>query len=287
MPEIKTKICPICKNGFIKPLNYTPSRWARKMHCSQNCWHQYLRLIHKGKKLSMGMIEKLRKINMGNKYNLGRKNGSPSLETKRKISLALLGKPGHLQTEETRKKISLGHMGKKKNYPSYWKGKERLEIRGENHYLWNKVPYPSIGRKLIENRDLFLSKKARFSYCGYAYAQVKRLKALNKNVNANKKRLTSVETYGFDTKNALHCIRLMRQGLEILVDGELNVFRHDAQFLLDIKAGKYTYEQIVEMFNEYEHLIEGAYVRSSLPHKPNFDKAEKLLVEIVEEFLYG
>jgi len=157
----------------------------------------------------------------------------------------------------------------------------------ENHYLWNKVPYPSIGRKLIENRDLFLSKKARFSYCGYAYAQVKRLKALNKNVNANKKRLTSVETYGFDTKNALHCIRLMRQGLEILVDGELNVFRHDAQFLLDIKAGKYTYEQIVEMFNEYEHLIEGAYVRSSLPHKPNFDKAEKLLVEIVEEFLYG
>src|SRR3990167_6294690 len=34
------------------------------------------------------------------------------------------------------KKISLGHKGKKKNYPSYWKGKERLEIRGENHYLW-------------------------------------------------------------------------------------------------------------------------------------------------------
>jgi len=129
MPEIKTKICPICKNGFIKPLNYTPSRWARKMHCSQNCWHQYLRLIHKGKKLSMGMIEKLRKINMGNKYNLGRKNGSPSLETKRKISLALLGKPGHLQTEETRKKISFA-------------------LQGEKHYKWIK------DRTLLKRREV-------------------------------------------------------------------------------------------------------------------------------------
>ena len=153
-----------------------------------------------------------------------------------------------------------------------------------NHYLWNGVPkhLQQFGKLLIENRNIFLSKKCRYSYCGYSYAQIKRMKSLNKNIGQNKKRLESFEKFGWDTKNGMHCIRLLKQGLEILVDGELHVFRHDIKLLKEILNGEYTYEQVVEMFNKYEALIEEAYIKSSLPSKPDFYKAEQLLLEIVE-----
>ena len=39
---------------------------------------------------------------------------------------------------------------------------------------------------------------------------------------------------------------LERQGKEILTTGKVNVFRDDAEELLAVKRGKFTYEEIVE-----------------------------------------
>ena len=160
---------------------------------------------------------------------------------------------------------------------------ELLFLR-ENHYLWKDTPYKKLGMRLIENRHIFLSKKCRHSFMGYAYAQFRRMDKLNKNVGQNQKRKDSFEKFGYDTKNALHLLRLARQAIEILTEGELYVFRHDAQQLLDVKEGKYTYDELVEQFEHYERLVEEAYVHSPLPHKPDYDKANELLIELVEEY---
>ena len=50
------------------------------------------------------------------------------------------------------------------------------------------------------------------------------------------KRKRLVEKFGYDTKNASHLIRLLRMGMEFLVDGELHVEREDAKELLRIKG---------------------------------------------------
>ncbi len=163
--------------------------------------------------------------------------------------------------------------------PNIW---ELLWLR-ENHYLWNKVFYPDIGRRIIDKRSIFLSKKARHSYLGYAWAQLHRMDKLNKNVGQNIKRAESVEKFGYDVKNGYHLVRLLKKGLEILVDEELNVFREDAGLLKEIRDGKFSYNQLVDMFREYEHLIEEAYIRTSLPKNPDFHTAEKLLMELIEE----
>jgi predicted nucleotidyltransferase len=159
----------------------------------------------------------------------------------------------------------------------------------DNHYLWNKVPkhLQKFGQKLIANRRMFLSKKVRHSYMGYAYAQFHRMDKLNKNVGMNKKRVDSVNKFGYDVKNAMHLIRLCKMGLEVLTEGELFVFREDAQFLRQIREGKYSYQELSDMFHKYENLVEEVYVRSELPSKPDVHKAKELLTEMVEEYLFA
>ena len=164
---------------------------------------------------------------------------------------------------------------------------EMLFLR-DNMYITHEVPkhLKGIGKKLIEHRDMFLTKKVKYTYMGYAFAQLHRMDKLNKNANTNPKRLALVKKHGYDTKNAMHLFRLMRTGLEILTTGELHVYRPDKAFLLEVKNGKYTYDEVVVEAKRYEKLMEEAVVKSDLPTKPNFDKVEKLLMELTEEALW-
>ena len=58
------------------------------------------------------------------------------------------------------------------------------------------------------------------------------------------KRKALVDKYKFDTKNASHCIRLLRMCMEALITGEVHVFREDASQLLEIKRGRWSLEQV-------------------------------------------
>ena len=165
---------------------------------------------------------------------------------------------------------------------------EMLYLR-DNMYLTKDVPkhLRKFGQKLIDNRELFLTKKAKYTYMGYAFSQLHRMDKLNKNANTNPKRVALVEKHGFDTKNAMHLFRLLRTGLEILTTGELHVHRADKKFLLEVKDGKYTYDEVIAEAKRYEGLMEEAVIKSDLPTKPDFNKIENLLIEIVEEVLWN
>jgi predicted nucleotidyltransferase len=76
--------------------------------------------------------------------------------------------------------------------------------------------------------------------------------------------------FGYDTKHAMHTFRLLKMGIEILNGEEVQVKRKDRAFLLDIRSGKYTYEQIVEEATKIDTIqFEEAYKNSKLPHSVN------------------
>ena len=58
--------------------------------------------------------------------------------------------------------------------------------------------------------------------------------------NRNEARSELEHQHGYDTKHAMHLVRLMRMGVEALRDGEIVVKRPDAQELLDIRHGSMT-----------------------------------------------
>ena len=77
------------------------------------------------------------------------------------------------------------------------------------------------------------------SFNGYAVAQMRKMESGVYKGYMGDKRRSLVERFGYDTKNASHLIRLLRQGAEFLRDGELYVLRHDASELVAIKRGDF------------------------------------------------
>ena len=93
--------------------------------------------------------------------------------------------------------------------------------------------------------------------------------------------------YGYDTKHAMHLFRLLRMGEEILRDGIVRVLRPDAEWLLDVRDGALSYEQVIQMAAEHEARLGTLIEHSALPLEPDSMTAERLVVELQEEFLFG
>lgn len=208
--------------------------------------------------------------------------------------------------------------------------------------------------KLYENRHLFLSKKVKNTFVGYALSQLKRAKThrewllnppnkkpsredfnlpVNKKVNIstqgaieemissgitfdadimtrfqqekkylaslnnwkqyenwkqtrNKSRAIMEDKMGFDSKNAMHLIRLLNMGEEILNGKGVLTKRPDAQFLKDIRNGSMTYNQIIDLTEEKKNKIDEAYLNSALPEESDKTAIDSICVEITEEFLF-
>lgn len=82
-------------------------------------------------------------------------------------------------------------------------------------------------------------------------------------------------------KHAMHLIRLLVTGTEILEGKGINTYREkDISLFLDIRRGKYSYAEIFEMVNEYEDRFKVAATNTSLPEEPDYKGIEKLMIEI-------
>lgn len=101
------------------------------------------------------------------------------------------------------------------------------------------------------------------------------------------KRKDLIKKYNWDCKNGSHLIRLIKLGIELVKTGNMMVDRTsiDADYLKDIKAGKYKLEEVKqnaeELFVEFEEVKN----KSTLPERPDYKEIEKLCIQIIKETL--
>lgn len=150
----------------------------------------------------------------------------------------------------------------------------------DKHYILTTT----LGELLIKNREIFSSKSAYKSFCGYAYGQLHRMTHGAYQGYMGAKRKALVDKFGYDTANASHLIRLLKMGSEFLVSGELQVDRPEKHQLIEIKKGLWTLEQVKELAEEMFKTLEFAYIKSTLKDKPDYDAANKMLIRITETF---
>lgn len=87
-------------------------------------------------------------------------------------------------------------------------------------------------------------------------------------------------------KHAMHLIRLLKMGSEILRGEGINTYREkDRDFLLDIRNGKYSYDDIFEMTNDFEGEFLYAKKHSVLPVSVDKNKINDLTMEINKKAL--
>lgn len=88
----------------------------------------------------------------------------------------------------------------------------------------------------------------------------------------------------YDTKNMMHTFRLLEMAIEIAKFQEVRVKRSDRAFLLSIKNGKHSYDDLLAKANAKQKELEKLFNKSTLPETPNIKFLKSELIRIREEF---
>ena len=102
----------------------------------------------------------------------------------------------------------------------------------------------------------------------------------------NDERYNTTMSHGknYDSKNMMHVFRLLLMAKEIATEGKVNVWRTDRQFLLDVKQGKYEYDDLLTRAELLKNELPELFQKSNLPDEPNTDSINRLLVTMREDY---
>ena len=131
------------------------------------------------------------------------------------------------------------------------------------------------GLGLVEEKCF--TKGAYHRFTGYANSQMKKIRSKKPTGS----RVALVEKFGYDTKFAMHLVRLMSECEQILNEGNLDITLHREK-LRNVRNGEWSFEYLEEWFGKKEIMVEEAYNKTELPY--TYDEAEmkKLLLECLE-----
>lgn len=90
--------------------------------------------------------------------------------------------------------------------------------------------------------------------------------------------------YGYDTKHAMHLVRLLNMATEILGSGKVIVKRPDAALLLDVRNGRWSYDELLAYAEKTEKHLAVLAKDSPLPKEPDRAALDRLLVEVVAAY---
>jgi predicted nucleotidyltransferase len=136
--------------------------------------------------------------------------------------------------------------------------------------------------QVLKHRDVFLCKSHYKPFIYYAQDQMERLMGLRGQKNINRDKL--VDEFGYDTKYAMHIIRLLSEAKELMTDGKITYPRPEVELLKDIRRGKYKLLDIRQMGEQLNAEIITAAEHSSLPDSIDRGKISSLIADIHLEF---
>ncbi len=152
----------------------------------------------------------------------------------------------------------------------------------EDLHFGNDEHFYAAGRKLGLGDDILfgLDKERRFKQALTEFNQYEDWKK-----DRNPARAELEAKYGYDGKHGSHLYRLMTMLEEILKTGTFQTFRPDAKFLLEIRNGVWSYDQLIEWMNDFNKNLEELKKKTTLPKTVNVNFLENLHMEVVSEFL--
>jgi len=104
--------------------------------------------------------------------------------------------------------------------------------------------------------------------------------------NRNPQRAELEAKYFYDTKHGSHLYRLIGEGIELLTTGNITFPRPNAEELLAIRKGAYSYQQLMDKLGGDKFDIDSLFsFESKLPHNPDRKNADMLCRKLIKERL--
>jgi uncharacterized protein len=154
------------------------------------------------------------------------------------------------------------------------------------HFLFAKEQFATRWwRTIQENSKLFASKTHLLPFIKFADDQRDRLMGRKGQKNVHRAELE--EAHGYDTKYAMHVIRLYLEGKEYIETGTISLPNPRVDLLVDIRKGKYKLQEIEVMGSELQSEAYTAQKNSSLPEAVDTQAISKLITGVYLDFWKG
>jgi predicted nucleotidyltransferase len=153
------------------------------------------------------------------------------------------------------------------------------------HFLFAepKEVKPEAWHKIQASRKLFLSRLSAKQFVGFADSQFKRLTG-EKGSGKKGQRPEYICAFGYDTKTAMHGLRLLYECLELMQHGTITLPRPEKDLLIQIRSGGWTFERVLNHAQRLFGEVEDAVARSPLPARVDRAAISRLLAEVQLEW---
>lgn len=134
-----------------------------------------------------------------------------------------------------------------------------------------------------ELREAIISKRCANPFRGFVTDQMKRLLG-EKGKGKHRQRPDLTLTHGYDTKAAMHAVRLMHEGIELMNSGMITYPSPVADHLLAIRQGTFSLDYLCSTVGRLHIELDEAEKQSPLQEKPDYKKIDEVLIHAYEEF---
>src|SRR6202789_2093383 len=128
------------------------------------------------------------------------------------------------------------------------------------------------------HRELFLSKRSSAQFLGFADNQLGRLTGA-KGAGKKGQRPEYIGKFGYDTKAAMHCLRLYFECIDLMENGTITLPRPERELLIEVRSGEWSLERFLDEVKSLHERTLAAVERSVLPEKVNKIAISKLVAD--------
>ncbi|MGZ4899641.1 MAG: DNA polymerase beta superfamily protein [Candidatus Angelobacter sp.] len=142
---------------------------------------------------------------------------------------------------------------------------------------------PKTWQKIQARSQLFLSRSSAKQFLGFSDDQFKRLTG-EKGSGKKGQRPEYIGKYGFDTKAAMHGLRLLYECLELMAHRRITLPRPEKDLLIEVRTGEWPLEKVLSHSKKLANAVEEAVASSPLPERVDRAAISKLVAQVHLEF---
>ncbi len=131
---------------------------------------------------------------------------------------------------------------------------------------------------ILAHREIFLARTHARKYFGYAEAQLKRMCG-QRGKGKHGQRPEIIGKFGYDTKAAMHTLRLLFEGIELMKDHWVTLPRESKErdLLLAVRRGEWSEERVIRRANRLMNSLEKSAKASTLSENVDLIAVSKLV----------
>ena len=152
-------------------------------------------------------------------------------------------------------------------------------------FVANLVPAPNLwGRHIVPNTGAFVSAHAGHHFREFARAQLDRVRG-ERGQGKHGVRHDLVDEHGYDTKMAMHVLRVLGEGVELMRTGRISMPRPEGERndLIRVRRGEFTLAQVEGVAADRFEELETARLGSPLPPEIDRGAVSRIITDAMVE----